>query len=31
MRLRLLVAPAIGNELPQVVTILPAADSLVKK
>lgn len=31
MRLRLLVAPASGNELPQLLTILPASDSMVKR
>jgi hypothetical protein len=29
MRLRLLVSPAAGDELPQVMTILPAADSML--
>jgi len=28
MRLRLLVAPSVGSELPQLVTILPASDAL---
>lgn len=31
MRLRMIVAPSIGAELPQVTTILPAADNLVSK
>jgi hypothetical protein len=31
MRLRLLVAPAVGDELPQVITILPAADRMEKR
>lgn len=31
MRLRLIVSPSTGTELPQVVTILPAADNMVKR
>lgn len=31
MRLRLIVAPSTGDELPQVVTVLPAADNMVKR
>lgn len=31
MRLRLIVANGSGGELPQIITILPAADNMVKK
>lgn len=30
-RLRLLVSPSVGAELPQIMTILPAADTMVNK